>query len=677
MISDDFTKRILAYVVFVICIICMLYPVSYANQQEEAMERSRMIQGAYSFTDDLGRTPELTTSKASDKKYVGIFYFLLSEGGGNAKANNATRVFEKYPDALTNPKRWSKVQTGYYWGESVYGYYDMADDKYVLKKHAQLLSDAGIDTIIIDYTNACVNGVENALTDHYKKILIPLCDTWMEIRKNGGKTPQITFLMTWSDNGAAAGFAHLYEDLYSNPDYADLWFNWDDKILVVGSGNDISAEYHDKFEFRQAWPFYAPPDVPNSWPWLSVYPQEPGFTEDNDCEVVAVSVAQNWHEGISKKEFCFFSDRDEDGNFIAQGRSFTYGNKKLLKNPISDEYDSRSGANFQQQWDRAIELDPDFIFITGWNESSSARFISDDQPVLGKFCDQFTTEFSRDIEPTLEGDLKDYFYCQMVMNIRRFKGFDAPMKVSDEESGANKSISIGGDFSDWESIALYYGDNNDDTAIRNAGGYGTLKYENTTGRNDFKTTKIAYDDENIYFYIETTAPISPYTDPNWMNLYIGILSEDCKIREDLPNWEGYQYVLNRNNVASDLTRLERSKGGWDWEVANDFIPYHIDSNRMEIAIPRSSLGLQNSGNNINIMFKWADNIDSGGDILKFYQDGDTLPNGRFYNVFSNSVEKKKTALSFWTILAIIAGGLSVAAAAFLLFFKKKKKEKMK
>ena len=30
--------------------------------------------------------------------------------------------------------------------------------------------------------------------------------------------------------------------------------------------------------------------------------------------------------------------------------------------------DALAGVRFQEQWERALEIDPDFIFITGWNE---------------------------------------------------------------------------------------------------------------------------------------------------------------------------------------------------------------------------------------------------------------------------------------------------------------------
>jgi len=32
------------------------------------------------------------------------------------------------------------------------------------------------------------------------------------------------------------------------------------------------------------------------------------------------------------------------------------------------------GYNFQEQWERALQLDPQFIFVTGWNEWIAGRY---------------------------------------------------------------------------------------------------------------------------------------------------------------------------------------------------------------------------------------------------------------------------------------------------------------
>ncbi len=678
-------KIIKAIISFILISAILLFSLcSHAKEMnKQEIDKTKTINGIWSFTDDLGRSPDKNQKFEKQTKYVGIFYHLLSEAQG--KPNNTSEIFEKNEDALSNKELWSKRQAGYYWGEPVFGYYDMRYDKYVIRKHAQLLNDAGVDTIIIDYTNAFVNGQASSLTDHYKGILNNLCDTFNEIRKEGGETPKITFLLTWSDIGAEKAFNQLYKDFYSKAEYEELWFNWNQKILIIGSGSMVEDDFHKKFEFRLAWPFYAKPDAPNYWPWLSVYPQEPGYTDTNDCEVVAVSVAQNWREGISLKEFCFFSDRDENGNFIAQGRSFTNGNKKLLKNPVSNEYKSNEGANFNQQWERALELNPDFIFITGWNELCVARFVDETYPVIGKFCDQFTTEFSRDIEPTLQGNLKDSFYCQMVINIRKYKSnnianqnnknitYEPDLMKNDDLSKTYRTVSINENFNDWDDVVLTYKDDINDTAKRDYKGYGSYHYTNLTGRNDIISTKVAYDNDNIYFYAETKNNITHYSDPDWMNLFIGITNPDGSLKKDLPNWEGYQYVLNRENVGDGVTRLERCKGGWNWEVANDYIPYCVKDNKIEIAIPRRLLNIDD-GRNISIIFKWTDNIASEGDVMKFYTDGDTAPNARFYYVFNNiknhSFHKTKTLTVLITVLSAI-----LILPIILIYINKKRRGK--
>jgi len=77
------------------------------------------------------------------------------------------------------------------------------------------------------------------------------------------------------------------------------------------------------------------------------------------------------------------------------------------------------GQNHTEQWHRALELDPPFVMVTGWNEWTAGKYSRLNQPVA--FVNQYDQAFSRDIEPVkgLHGD-NDYY--QMVANIRRIKG---------------------------------------------------------------------------------------------------------------------------------------------------------------------------------------------------------------------------------------------------------------
>jgi len=52
----------------------------------------------------------------------------------------------------------------------------------------------------------------------------------------------------------------------------------------------------------------------------------------------------------------------------AHGRSFHDGKMDTGPNRV------RYGLNVTEQWDRAFQEDPRFVFFTGWNEWSASRF---------------------------------------------------------------------------------------------------------------------------------------------------------------------------------------------------------------------------------------------------------------------------------------------------------------
>src|ERR1019366_3973509 len=144
------------------------------------------------------------------------------------------------------------------------------------------------------------------------------------------------------------------------------------------------------------------------WGWLEAYPQHVFTNAAGAPEQMAVGVAQNAVDG----KLSVLS------NPRSLGRSFHDGHEPA---PADCDY---SGRNFAEQWRRALQVDPEFLFITGWNEWIALRF---DQhapfhaPGPVTFVDEFNGEFSRDIEPVKGGHGDDYYY-QMIANIRRYKG---------------------------------------------------------------------------------------------------------------------------------------------------------------------------------------------------------------------------------------------------------------
>ena len=82
--------------------------------------------------------------------------------------------------------------------------------------------------------------------------------------------------------------------------------------------------------------------------------------------------------------------------------------------------------------------------------------------------------------------------------------------------------------------------------------------------------------------------------------------------------------------------LERHTGeGYGWEKCAE-VSYKISGNQMEIAVPKSVLGVENS--RVNLEFKWMDNVISNDnpDIMDVYTEGDAATGSRFNYVFKTT-----------------------------------------
>jgi len=216
----------------------------------------------------------------------------------------------------------------------------------------------------------------------------------------------------------------------------------------------------------------------------------------------------------------------------------------------------------------------------------------------------------------------DSYYYQMISFIRRFKGVRQPLPPS-----APPAISIDGRFSDWDKVTPAYRDTIGDTAHRNHKGYGTTHYTNTTGRNDFIASKVACDKENVYFFIQTNAAITPPTDANWMLLFIDT-DQNCQT-----GWQGYDYLVNHQVIDAKTTTLKHTDKGWRWRPTAQ-IPYRKNKTKLELMIPRSALGFNRPGP-LAFDFHWADNLQKENDITEFSLSGDSAPNRRFNYRFAS------------------------------------------
>ncbi len=546
-------------------------------------------------TDALARSVPVGGEGAAPRagRFVGIFYFLWQEHvgagqGGGKGPYDVAKILAADPDALKKPSSplWGPIGMYHYWGEPLFGYY-RATDPWVIRRHAHLLADAGIDALIFDATNALT----------YRNVYEKLCAVFSEVRREGGVTPRIAF-MVHTNGGQTA--QTLYKDLYAPGLFRDLWFVWSGKPLLLCDPAEASPEVREFFTLRRAhWPFEMV-NTPYAWHWEAAYPQPYGYTDDPaKPEQVNVSVAQNLRAADGKVT------NMSEGN--ARGRSF------------HDRVQDRTpgavlrGHNFQEQWKRAFELDPPFVMVTGWNEWIAGRWGDPKGPPV--FVDQYDQEFSRDIEP-MRGGHGDNYYYQLVAGVREYKG--APPLPN---ASAAATIAIDGPFDAWRDVAPEFADHVGETIPRDAEGQAGLRYADASGRNDIVAAKVARDARSIYFYARTKEPLAPRGNDAWMWLLI-----DAD-RNGATGSEGYEWIANRLADADGCVWLEKNEGAWQWKKTAR-LAFRARGNELHLAIPRAALGIP-EGAPVAIDFKWVDGAVRPGEVMDFYTRGDTAPDGRF------------------------------------------------
>ena len=621
----------------------------------------------WACTDGLNRTLPLQkeAGKKREGKYVGVFFHTWHSRFSAHSFADISQILKQNP----NEKDFSKINWGnkysYFWSEPIWGYYDTRD-KWVLRKQAEMLADAGVDVIIMDNTNG---------NDIFKEGLLALLQVFSEARADGVKTPQVSFMLPMFGpyEETANQLRQLYDLIYSKGRYEDLWFYWKGKPLMMGcpdalrESDPIDKAILDFFTFRPANPSYRedyaqifdeqgnvhvyirPPEGHISWQWITVMPQQVAYNADGTPEQVCVSVAQNWssEQGLTPMSF------NEPKKLF--GRSYSHSQKGHDKRDNAPLY----GKNFEEQWEFALKVDPEFIYITGWNEWRAGL----NEEIWGTknaFADTFDDNNSRDIEPS-KGDLKDHYYYQMVSYIRKFKGVSDPPKVSKPVT-----IDIHSSSDQWKDVSPYFASYPGNNLGRDYRGYGELHYTQEGNVNDIKGAKVARDDEFLYFMVETREDMQ--VGNNFMRLLIDV--EEGK-HKDAANWETFEYIVNRV-APGDKAVVERSVGGWDWEKVGE-VEYSINGNRLQLKVPKAMLGIDRDEFTIN--FKWSDNMKEEGDIMDFYVNGNVAPGGRFKYRYSTVPEETKASSAFVKYLVPILAFIILASLGLGVFIKKGRKKK--
>ena len=618
-------------------------------------------------TDALGRTmPDVKTVggvKTDKKRTVGIFYITWHSDNlasmKNPYSADVTKVLTTDPAARFDAHNPNWKENSYHWGEPETGYF-LSKDEYVIRRDMSMLSDAGVDVLIMDVTNAV----------RYWSEWDTLFTVMQKMKAEGNKVPKFCF---WAFNGPVITVVQdLYDRIYKEEQYKDLWFYWEGKPLLLYNGSptvDANGEgpknpnphYDSTAVTDKNNPHYNDPDYTSKdyqdytrdvkqfftlrtmwWGYYKWAGRRFVGTEDNwsfgydlgneDVKNMDPDSLVAPHKG--RREQAAVTPAQHPISYVGKSWSRQFGEPSLNKFELPDsayvpwlkktvQHPEGYGIYFQERWEEALKSDPDFLYLNDWNEWTAGKY----QPAEGKttdflkrkntffFVDQYNAEFNRTIQP-MKGGYTDNYYMQMAQNIRRYKG----VRTVPVLKGFQR-MKIDGKFSDWDPVTVEYRDTKGDVLHRSHKGYGGTFYIDNSGRNDILTCKVAVDQRNIYFYAATADPLTPSSDRNWMLLMI-----DAD-KNSATGWHGYDYMINKSVLNEHQTTLMKYDAATERWKQVQTVPYKYTANQLEIAVPRSALGL--SSNRFSIDYHWSDNPQSMDDIILFSTSGDSAPNRRF------------------------------------------------
>ncbi|MBQ2942918.1 MAG: hypothetical protein IJD97_11865 [Clostridia bacterium] len=640
-------RKIMAFILTIV--LCSGF---VASSAKEGITVTDKYYDTWTATDHMGRslaTFEEAGLVKEGRHDVAMFYHNWHRHG--EKALIASEVIKKYPDAKDDfyHKGWEGTYDTF-WGESIYGFYS-TDDYWHNRKAAELMASAGVDVIFLDYTN---------LGNVYEVQLKAMIKAYKDAIADGCDVPKINFFFPMGGDKAKMFemLKSVYEIFYADESNSALFYYYEDKPLVVmgyGAGCLDAASDKDKAladKMREFFTFRHTSGRGNAtssgWNWLVHYPQGLwGKTSDGRVESVNLGMAINQSYAIKGNIDYPFSAP------FTKGKSYTEGFGEDKRPEALHE-----GYFFREQASRVLEVDPEVVFVTGWNEWLVSRMAEHSASgTKNAMYDLFDDEHSRDFEPS-KGVLKDGYYMLLCDFVRKYKGVrPTPLASGDI------TIDIMGDASQWDGvIPEFINENNGyerDAISTYLDSNGETYHYKTEVVNAISRAKVAKDSENFWFYAECIDEIKT-GNKGFMTLWIN------SDRNIATGWEGYDYAVNLDGFG----KISALNPNFTRRIVGD-VEITVSGTALTLKLPKSMIGYEGKA---DIEFKWTDNINPDGDIMLFYTEGSSAPVGRFNYHYTEIAEttltkEEREALSDTTVVKANSGKIIIKGAKMLVYEK--------
>ena len=345
---------------------------------------------------------------------VGMFYtvwFDFWEASNNSYVNFNQNDF--YVDGNIyniSENKFGPTNSFHYWGRPQLGYYTSTNQD-VIRKHMQMINDAGVDFLFVDFTNLSDKNVfvdnaykndssnsKDAYASYYEnniwyyqvtKPFKVLLDTMKSMVDSGEEVPE---LVLWVGNwdGSMYAIDRIYNEYFKSNKYSDLWLYYENKPLLMTTEKIKATD--NRFTYRNTWALYE---------------------------------LKGGQSAIGNNEWTW---REKDNTIYGKD---SYGNLESMSvnTAISTYYMSvfshvvsrNHGLTFYNQWVNVFDKHPKITLVGTWNEWGAQRLNVGSAECKDKcFTDQYNQEYSNDIEP-MAGGHGDQYYKWLIQYVNAYK----------------------------------------------------------------------------------------------------------------------------------------------------------------------------------------------------------------------------------------------------------------
>ena len=573
--------------------------------------------------DELGRVT-MPVVDENEEKQIGIFYHMAQgyfKGSIDSGIYDVSKIIEQYGNdkMFKQHDRISPNNKSHYWGEPLYGYYD-SGDPYVINKQLELFIAAGIEYLVLDVTNGWI------FAESTQTLMERIC----ALRADGWDAPQIVFYVHSMNNKTVR---ELYKEIYTDrSQYSDSWYRENGKPVIIaynetakdiaeagtrgitdfsdGTYADLSQEILDYFHF-----------VEPRWP-------NDGVTVGMDSPIYDKVVGGRWQgyswiewaQPLRKRQtslgdymnIAVASHPNIPFSFSITKGVVNWGRNYDIKTNKKVENGNYTGTYYQSCWDQAHEKQPDTVMLVAWNFWTALK-----SEWAGEYmmCDTCDFEYSLTIEPS-NGYYKDAYVLQTSQNSRKFKYVDGV------KTYYGNKIDINGTVAQWYNVEAVYRQVGSNAYGRDHMSSDGKKYHYVVDapKNNIQEVRVVHDHDNIYMMIRCGNTITKQSGENWMNLLLSTGDPDIN-----KGWEGYQYVINRQQIVDGKTTVEKlDKNGNGTALGTADIV--IRDEFMFLKISKDVISMRDTN---TLYFKVADSVEAPKDIMSYYTTGSTFPVGRY------------------------------------------------